>query len=437
MSTQKFKATQALKTPLAFISSVESSHLDVLEIKEIFTLGRSESNHLAINDNFVSARHARIEWREGTFILKDLRSCNGTYLNGARVLEAPLSDNDHIRVGCTELLFKTERDKRPQALILTSKNTSWNQKLRALREIAKSDLPVLIGGPSGTGKEVLAQQLHRHSYRKEGPFVSVNCSALSETLAESELFGHAKGSFTDATHDRKGAFECARNGTLFLDEIGDLPLTLQPKLLRALENKEIRPVGSDKTLTTDVRILAATHHKLKERVLDGTFRADLYFRLNILSLNAPALKHRMEDFEDLLYACARQFGVSFSTAAIDRLKNHNWPGNIRELKTAVARAKALCDGQVQKDDVEKLLDLFPEPFQQLANNNPPLATTSSGNLIKDMEKSLIERRLIANLGNQRKTASDLGLPKSTLHDRIKSYNINIHQLINKHLGGLS
>ena len=436
MATQKLKTLDTLKMPHAFISQLEGPNQEAQEIIEFLTLGRDEVNQLVIADTFTSARHARIEWRQGVFILKDLRSRNGTYLNGARVLEAPLTNNDRIRIGRSELLFKTERDKRPETLLMTSKNPSWSQKLRALPEIAKSDLPVLIGGPSGTGKEILAQLLHRQSHRREGPFVSVNCCALSESLAESELFGHAKGSFTDATHDRKGAFECARNGTLFLDEIGDLPINLQPKLLRALENKEIRPVGGDKTIRTDVRILAATHHNLKERVLEGEFRADLYFRLNILGLNAPPLSRRMEDFDNLLYHFARESRVSFTLAAIDKLKEHSWPGNIRELKNAVSRGKALCNGQVQESDVEKILDRFPEAFQTQPSNALPFAT-STGNVIKDLERSLIERRLVANLGNQRKTANDLGLPKSTLHDRIKSYNIDIPKLIAEHLGDLS
>ncbi|MCB0384929.1 MAG: sigma 54-interacting transcriptional regulator, partial [Bdellovibrionales bacterium] len=166
------------------------------------------------------------------YLIRDLRSRNGTYVNGSRVHLAPLSNRDRVRVGQSDLVFLLERDHRPEKIVLTSKNPNWDQKLKALSEIAHSDLPILLGGASGTGKEIIAHQLHRHSPRREGPFVSVNCSALSLNLAESELFGHTKGSFTDATHDRKGAFETARGGTLFLDEIGDLPLELQPKLLR-------------------------------------------------------------------------------------------------------------------------------------------------------------------------------------------------------------
>jgi len=168
--------------------------------------------------------------------------------------------------------------------------------------------------------------IHDYSGRSEGPFVSVNCSALTESLVESELFGHVKGSFTGATSDRKGAFEAARGGTLFLDEIGDLPLSLQPKLLRALENQEIKPVGSDKTLKTDVRIVTATHKNLEKLVIEKTFRSDLFFRIHVVKISIPSLKERMEDFEDLLYHFSREMRVRFSVGAIEKLKEHSWPG---------------------------------------------------------------------------------------------------------------
>jgi DNA-binding NtrC family response regulator len=429
MDTQMTQSISRPKVPQAFLSHLEGPTHEVHELSEFLTIGRDDNNQFQVNDPSVSSRHARIEWRNGIYVLKDLRSRHGTVVNGAQILEAPLSHNDRIRIGNSELIFRTERDKRPLSLLLTSKNTSWNSKLRSLPNFSRSDLAILIGGPSGTGKEILAQMIHRYSARREGPFVSVNCSAMSESLAESELFGHAKGSFTDATHDRKGAFESARAGTLFLDEIGDLPLSLQPKLLRCLENREIRPVGADRTITTDVRIVAATHHNLKERVVQGEFRADLYFRLNILNIKAPALRNRMEDFENLLHHFAREYKVAFSTEAIDRLKEHRWPGNIRELKNVVARAKTLCRDRVMASDVENLIDILPENFGVSLSKISPIGPEPlSGNVIKDLERALIERRLQINNGNQRKTAADLGLPKSTLHDRIRTYQIDLRSL---------
>ncbi len=300
-------------------------------------------------------------------------------------------------------------------------------RLRSLKNLSETNLPVFLHGESGTGKEILARVIHDLSQRSEKPFIGVNCSALTENLVESELFGHVKGSFTGATGDRKGSFEAARGGTLFLDEIGDLPPSLQPKLLRALENQEIRPVGSDKVIKTDVRIIVATHKNLEQMVAEGKFRADLYFRIHVIKIPIPALRERMEDFEDILYHFAREYRTRFSVPAIVELKKHIWPGNIRELKNVVARASALFPQEhIQPEHVINLVDQATVPVApQSALISPRLSNLP---FLKDIEKELIRSRLIANEGNQRRTAMDLGIPKSTLHDRIKSYGINIQLL---------
>ncbi len=295
----------------------------VIEIGEFVSIGRDPGNLVALNDDCVSNRHARIERKPNGFLLRDLRSRNGTYVNGARVFEALLADRDVVRVGQLEMTFAAEIEL-PHDNTLVSKNPRWQKQLEKLTAAAQSGLPVLLTGASGTGKEVLATELHRRSRRTEGPLVSVNCCALSESLVESELFGHVKGSFTGATVDRKGAFEAARGGTLFLDEIGDLPLSLQPKLLRALENRQIRPVGSDRTIETDVRIIAATHHHLREKVGDGSFRRDLYFRLNVVPIENPAARGANGRFRSAsLPFCEklshRLFVCSDSTAQIAQL----------------------------------------------------------------------------------------------------------------------
>jgi DNA-binding NtrC family response regulator len=269
---------------------------------------------------------------------------------------------------------------------------------------------------------VIAQTIHKTSKRALGPFVGVNCSALSENLIESELFGHIKGSFTGAMNDRKGAFEAARNGTLFLDEIGDLPLNLQAKLLRALENNEIRPVGSDTNTKTDVRILAATHQNLIAKIQTGQFRADLYYRLNVINIETPTLFERMEDFEELLYYFAKQMKVRFSFSAIERMKKHSWPGNIRELRNTVARACALFPKEtILEGHVEMILDKLALGAQNQPTDQVPFNALP---IIKEMERQMIIKKLAANYGNQRQTALDLGLPKSTLHDRLRAYNID-------------
>lgn len=398
------------KTYLVSISN--KNH--VVEIGDFLTIGRNSSNTLCTDDAFTSQRHARIEKRGTEYVVKDLRSTNGTFVNETPVLEARLSQNDRIRIGESVFVFTCKSESSPSPL--SSKNPDWQKQLDRLPIFASTNYTVLINGPSGSGKEMLAHSVHTLSPRKHAPFVAINCSALSEQLIESELFGHVKGAFTGADSDRKGAFEAARGGTLFLDEIGDLPMNLQPKLLRALENQEIRPVGSDKTIKTDVRIVAATHKNLYEKVLKKDFREDLFHRLNVCRISPPALIDRIEDFETIFYSIARDLRVRFSFAAIERLKDHNWPGNVRELKNVISRASAYYPGQlVEETSVTELIDKPVSAHAMALENLPPL---------KEIEKELILKQLEKHMGNQRKAAEELKMPKSTLHDKLHHYNID-------------
>ncbi len=394
-----------------------------VKIQAFTLIGNDPSCHVLVSLPTVADRHARIEKKDEGFLIRDLRSPVGTYVNGLRIQEAYLSANDIIKIGDQEMIFSLETGEPEEIFPIKSRNPEWQDELTTLIHVAKTEFPVLLLGPSGTGKDVIAKALHEKSSRSKGPFLSVNCSALTETLVESELFGHVKGSFTGAINDRKGAFEAARGGTLFLDEIGDLTYGLQAKLLRALENNEIRPVGSDRTITTDVRIISATHQNLTEKIRDGAFRSDLYFRLNVVAVHPPALAQRMEDFDDLLYSFARQMRVRFSVAAIIKLKTHVWPGNIRELKNVVARASAYFPKQyIEENHIERLIDKIPMTYPgEMMSSGAPMP------VIKEIEKQMIIKRLIANRGNQRRTAQDLGMPKSTLHDRLKYYEIDILQ----------
>lgn len=422
MTTRKLNDSNIFKDG-AHLTRVKDPSASPIDVGDFLVIGRDETCGITVMDDFVSGRHARIEKKEDGYLLRDLRSRNGTYLNGTRICEAYLANGDRIRCGHTELTFENSSEPLNVGPILTSKNEFWQEQLARIPSIAATDLAVLLTGPSGTGKDILANAIHRMSSRKQGPFVGVNCSALSESLIESELFGHVRGSFTGATHDRQGAFEVARGGTLFLDEIGDLPLSLQPKLLRALENRQIRPVGADKTVETDIRVVAATHQNLRLKVAEGSFRSDLYFRLNVVQIQAPPLALRLEDFDDLFYNFAKLYHVSFSFDAVQRLKQHPWPGNIRELKNVVARAKAYHPNlQVQLEDVERLLDIP-------VSITPDLSQKANRSFLRDLEYEIIKSSLIANRGNQRKTATELGLPKSTLHDRIRSYGIDVTALL--------
>lgn len=400
----------------------------------LLVIGSDTSCGLRLADPSISPRHARVESRGDKWFIRDLQSARGLFVNETRVTEAALSDFDRIQIGNTVVLFRTGEETSHR---LASKNLEWNRQLERLPAFATTDFPVLMIGPSGAGKEVLAKTIHQSSRRKSGPFVTINCSALSESLIESELFGHVRGSFTGATHDRKGAFEIARGGTIFLDEIGDLPLSLQPKLLRALENKEIRPVGSDRTIETDVRVLAATHKDLELMVQQGRFREDLYWRLNVCSIRPPALKNRMEDFTDLAYGFGRQMHVRLSHGAVEKMREHSWPGNVRELKNVIARASAYYPGHyIQPEDIASLIDRPLLPASMTYNGVDSgfvgemmhAAAPAGGSVMREIEREMIIRRLVANRGNQRKTALELGMPKSTLHDRLKTYSIDLEQI---------
>lgn len=427
MPTQTLQNSQKTQVSRAFLSLTERGRRQLIVVDSFLTLGRGPSNTIQLEDPFVSERHLRIEKKGRGFLLTDLRSRNGTLVNGTLISEAWLQDQDRIQVGEREIIFSIRKPEEDPTQFYSSKNSSWQEQLHRIPSMAKTQFPVLITGASGTGKEILARLIHEKSTRKTEPFVSVNCSALSENLIESELFGHIKGSFTGAEQNRKGAFQSAQGGTLFLDEIGDLPLSLQPKLLRALENNEVRPVGSDQNISINVRIVAATHSTLKNKVQKGEFREDLYYRLHVLQIHPPQLKHRLEDFESLLYTFAKKYKVSFSFAAIQHLKSHSWPGNIRELKNAVARASALfTSDRVDLDQARTLIDPIPTQNSLDLKKNLNLSNFQD---LKSVEKQLICKKLIETKGNQKQAAEALGIPKSTLHDRIRSYQINIKEML--------
>ncbi len=421
METQKISLNHQERLEQAYLLPINKNQQESYEVGDFLTIGRDDTNTISIDDPFASSRHVRIEKRNRGYILRDMQSRNGVYVNGTGVIEAYLQNNDKILVGESLFVFsKLKKTNDP----LTSRNSKWNLQLQRLPAIANTDYTVLVVGPSGTGKEIISKWIHETSNRSGAPYITINCSALSENLIESELFGHVKGAFTGATENRKGAFEAARGGTLFLDEIGDLPLSLQPKLLRALENNEIRPVGSDKSIQTNVRIIAATHKNLKQKVFKKEFREDLYHRLNICRVTPPSLIERMEDFESLLYQFARDQKVGFSFRAIEKMKNHTWPGNIRELKNVIIRAAAYFPGKtIAEEDLDQLIE---KDHSQCEESQKLLAMSEDSVLppIKEMERNLILNQLQKYYGNQRKVAEELKMPKSTLHDKLKAYNIN-------------
>ena len=295
-----------------------------------------------------------------------------------------------------------------------------------VRRVAPTNIAVLIEGPSGTGKELLARAIHDNSRRRGKPFKPVNCAGLTETLLESELFGHVKGAFTGANADRKGLFEIADEGTLFLDEIGDMPLTMQAKLLRVLEDGVIVPVGSTKPTVVDVRIISATNQTLPKLIEENQFREDLYFRIRGVNITLPPLKDRPEDIpvlaEHFLQEAAEETGAGvkgFTDAAMSLLTAYTWPGNIRQLKNTIRTMVVMCD----RDRID-VQDLPPEISQrrQLPGAGGPPANLA-GVSLNDLERKAIMDTLARTEGNREKAAKILGIGERTLYRKIKEYNL--------------
>ncbi len=288
-----------------------------------------------------------------------------------------------------------------------------------IKKVAKTDANILILGENGTGKEVIARQIHCNSKRRDEIFVTVDVGALSETLFESELFGHKKGAFTDAKADKSGRFEIATGGTLFLDEIGNISSPLQSKLLSALQNRQVIPIGGSVPVAVDIRLICATNKPLYELSEKGTFREDLLYRINTIQIEIPPLRNRLQDVPPLADFFLKQFNKKYkkaikkiAAAAMKKLKSHTWPGNIRELRNIIEKAMILTENdKIEPDDII---------FQQHKTKNS--AATQSFNLAEN-EKEIIARALKQFNGNMSLTAKKLGINRSTLYDKIKKYGI--------------
>lgn len=291
--------------------------------------------------------------------------------------------------------------------------------------VAPSDATVLITGESGTGKELIAGAVHHNSRRKDASFIKVNCAALHENLLESELFGHEKGAFTGAAEQRKGRFELADKGTLFLDEIGDMSMTTQAKILRVLQEGEFERLGGTKTIKVDVRLLAATHRNLEQMVEEGSFRQDLFFRLNVVPLHLPPLRERPMDIPALAehflkcYCAKNRKDIrNLHAEALEALLAYAWPGNIRELENAIERAVILC-----LDEQITLTQLPVQVRQSYAENSERPFVVRPGLTLKDMEKELILSTLRQTENNRTRAAEILGITRQTLQNKLKEYGL--------------
>lgn len=310
------------------------------------------------------------------------------------------------------------------------------KKIRLMvKKIAPTPSPILILGESGTGKEVLAQEIHAHSPRSAKPFVAINCAALAEGVLESELFGHEKGSFTGATAQKMGLLETANGGTVLLDEIGELPQSIQVKLLRFLQEHEIHRVGGTKIIKADARIIAATNRNLEKDVVEKRFREDLLYRLNVIEITLPPLRDRMDDLPLLMehflnkYQALLNKKASFSATAIEALKNYSWPGNIRELENIIERALVLMTHgeEIQLEDLPARLlqggNGASRSHAAIAGDSPVSYPRPGGNALQEMEQDMLRRVLEENHWNQTKAARKLGMKRSTLQYRLQKYQL--------------
>lgn len=300
--------------------------------------------------------------------------------------------------------------------------------LKLIGKVAAKDTTVLLQGESGTGKEVIADAIHRHSYRAEGPYVKVNCGALPESLLESELFGHEAGSFTGATRQRLGRFELADGGTIFLDEVDALTLPMQIKLLRVLQQFTFERIGGEKTIRTNVRIIAATNTNLSEKIREGKFREDLYYRLNIIHINIPPLRKRKSDIEPLTNHFLNKYfpedNMTISKNALDTLHIYNWPGNIRELENVIQRAAVLAQGNtIHKNDLSLPAESLNQRIETTAQTIKDNADIPFHEIVGNVEKDLIYTALKRSGWNKSEAAKLLRINRRLLYSKMDQYNI--------------
>jgi len=334
---------------------------------------------------------------------------------------------EHIRLKEENRILKESLGKHFDRQNIIGQSPAMIKLLETVAQVAASEATVLVNGESGTGKELIAGAIHFNSPRKDGPFVKINCAAITETLLESELFGHEKGAFTGAYKRKDGRFVQAHKGSLFLDEVSEMTLAMQVKLLRVLQEREITRVGGDDAVKVDVRVIGATNRNLINMIKEGSFREDLFYRLNVISLDIPPLRKRRDDIVLLAQHFLQDFAAKnqkqikgFTPKAIDRLIRYDWPGNVRELMNAVERAVVL-DRTEHIDDED--LAIIQTPLGQTTESTPVLDDINYDMTLEDMERTAVIKTLKASDGNKSEAARRLGITRKTLHKKLKKYGI--------------
>ncbi|MFH1729512.1 MAG: sigma 54-interacting transcriptional regulator [Pseudomonadota bacterium] len=429
------------------ISKGKSFILDKANIK----IGSKKDCDLVLEDETISRVHCEIIHKvyqdQRTYILRDHESTNGTFLNDIRVMEAFLHPGAVIKLGKTEIKFlpideKIEifPSKKKKFGDIIGQHLSMRRIYGILEKISPTDVTVIIEGETGSGKEMVAEAIHKNSRRIKKPFIVFDCSAVADNLIESELFGHEKGAFTGAVSSRQGAFELANGGTIFLDEIGELNLDLQPKLLRALEQRTVKRVGGDRHTKVDVRVICATNRNLETEVKENRFREDLYFRLSVVSIRIPQLKERREDI-----ALLAEHFVSRHNAKLDEdqpkiagiepdalsiLMNYNWPGNVRELKNAIERAITFCSSdRISVTDLPDNIRFkvsVEGPHVQIDESLP--FKEAKDKWVESFEKEYLVNLLKRNNLNISKAAKEAHIDRKSIQRLLKKYNLNAKDL---------
>ncbi len=415
-------------------------------------IGTAADNDVVLTDRAISRRHAEIRMTPDGLLLRDLGSTNGTFINDVRITEAYVPEHAECRLGYSRMLIRQHTEERKVAVPrqdrlgeLVGASERMRELYGLIRAVAPTPTTVHLHGESGAGKESVARTLHALSGRP-GPLVVFDASVTDPEMVRNDLFGHIKGAFTGATGSREGAFRQANTGTLFIDEIGELPLDLQPRLLRVLETREVTPIGSDKPLRVDVRVITATHRDLETMVAAGAFRADLFYRLSVVPIELPALREIPEDIPLIARHLSErlQLNCRISEAAMAMLQSYAWPGNVRELRNVLERAAVMCgERDIQPEDLRLSKDIrlskepsavrSPAPISAIST--PPVAPASppppapqpnaaaARAHLKDMERQRILDSMARNQNNKAAVARELGIPLSTLKRRLKEYQI--------------
>jgi len=391
----------------------------------VIKVGRSGRGDLVLSDKNVSSLHLEIEKSKHGLHVRDMGSTNGTRVDGQSIQSLELELGAEIQIGRSTLKVFLEEERsplRPPSLgRLVGRSSEMTAVYSLIRKGSSGDVTVMVQGETGCGKELVAQEIHRLSARAKGPFVTVDCSAIPKELIESELFGHEKGSFTGAFAQRKGAFELADGGTVFLDEVGELPLDMQPKLLRVLEEKHFKRIGGSHLIRSDFRVIAATNRWLDQEVLAGKFRQDLYFRLYVLPIILPPLRERREDIPLLVEHFLKGQSVHIPPSVLETLVSHPWPGNVRELRNVMERGLVMMEDKTLR--AEDLLFLSGAEAGGRPMFWKAAEDQSAPQTLEEVEKQVISRTLKACGGDKKAVSKTLGIALSTLYEKIRRYGL--------------